>query len=396
MFKSLELKKSALEKLPGDRGELLKGDIEGSMKSLPPGEWVLLRDPHRKRVYLAFANSLVDDKRTAVHVLKRLTQAPVADEAALFMRHQLHVAFRRRSLFEGYEGSRLVYGAADGLPGLVVDVYANGAVIQVNTAGMEKWRPLILEEVEKHTGRPGFFLDNPTQRGKEMLPHHQSQTMPALEIQENGFLYQVPREKLQKVGWYYDHRENRRRFEDTVKRWRGDKREGVDLFCYGGAWGMHALRAGVQKVDFIDQGSLAEMVEGNIAVNHFTGRGHFERADVFDWLDVAAAEGKRYGVVVSDPPAFAKSFKERTAALEGYRKLHRRILKITHPEALVATGSCTHYVSMEEFQESFAHAARLEGREVRLLDVGMQGWDHPVSSLGDRANYIKYALWALE
>lgn len=398
MFKSLEIKKTALEKIPGDRGELLKSDIDGQLKALPPGEWVLLRDPHRKRVYLGYANPLVEDKTPAVHVLQRLHTPPRPDEAEQFIRTRLGRAFARRACFQGYErGERLVFGGADGLPGLQVDTYTNCALIQINTAGMDRWRNLIKELVEAHAKKEAFFLDNPTQRSREMLPHYRSEKdIPELRIEEDGFQYEIPRKNLQKIGWYYDHRENRSKLEQALKRWRGDLGQAVDLFCYGGAWGLHALRAGFQHVDFVDQAPLDAMVRRHLVLNGMTGKGAFHHKDVFDWLDWAISVEKKFGLVISDPPAFAKSPKDKKAAIDGYRKLHRKCFKVCGPNSLFVAASCTHYASLEEFLDTVTFAARQEERTVRLLDLGIQGWDHPISSLEDRWNYIKYALYAVE
>lgn len=398
MFKSVEIKKSALEKIPGEKGELLKADIEGPLKSLPPGEWILLRDPHRRRIFLGYANPLVEDKIPAIHVLTRLLSPPREDEAEQYISEKLSLAFRRREQFTGYEkGSRLVFGSADNLPGLIVDSYVNCALIQINTAGMDRWRNLISERVQEYTGKEVYFLDNPNQRAKEFLPHYRSdKIIPALEVDEDGLRYQVPRANLQKIGWYYDHRENRKKMEESLKRYTGRLDTAVDLFCYGGAWGLHALRGGCSRVDFVDQAPLKEMVMNHLKINSFENEGKFYHKDVFSWLDEQISKNIKYDLVISDPPAFAKSPKEKKSALDGYRKLHRKVLKVCDETSVLVAASCTHYITQEEFLDSVIHAARQEGRRVRLLDLGVQGWDHPISNLSDRSNYIKYAFFAVE
>lgn len=398
MFKSLEIKKSGLEKLQGERGELYKSDVEGQVKSLTPGEWILLRDTQKKRVFLGFANPLIEDRLPAIHVLFKLSSAPKADIVEEYLANQLKKAWEKRLAFAGYqEGCRVVFGQADGLPGLIVDAYAECALIQINTAGMDRWRSYLREQLETLLARPCHFLDNPTQRSREVLPHHR-EALPfeSLLVQENGFRYQIPSKNLQKIGWYYDHRENRLKFENALSRWQGAKETGVDLFCYGGAWGLHGLRGGIKHMDFVDQAPLESMVSEHIISNQFKGRGAFQRSDVFDWLDKKIAQNHRYDVVISDPPAFAKTPKERASALDGYRKLHRKVLKIANPKALIAFASCTHYVEHDAFVETIIHAAHQENRAMQILETGMQGWDHPVASLDDRSNYIKYTLVRVE
>lgn len=398
MFRSLELKKSALEKIRSDRAALLKSDVEGSVKSLPPGEWVLLRDVDKKRVFLGFINPLVEDRLPAIHVLKRLANPPDERIVSDYIEEALANCVRRRKCFGGYEsGARIVFGDADGLPGLIVDSYRELALIQINTAGLDRWRSLVKEQLEMLLAKPCFFLDNPTQRSREMLPHYREELpFEHIEILENEFLYSVPSKNLQKNGWYYDHRENRSKFESALKRWTGEKTKGLDLFCYGGAWGLHALRGGVTTMTFVDQAPLSEMLDRHLASNGYTGRGTFIRNDVFDWLDEEIKATSKYDVVISDPPAFAKSPKDKIAAIEGYKKLHKKVIKVLAPEALVAFASCTHYVDLQEFIQTVEIAGRQEGRTLQILELGMQGWDHPVRTLEDKANYIKYVLVKVE
>lgn len=398
MFKSLELKKSAIEKIKLDRGSLLKNDVDGHLKALPPGEWILLRDVEKKRIYLGFVNPLVEDKFPAIQVLTRLTSPPDEMTVERYINDKIKKAVSQREMFKGYEGgARLVFGETDGLPGLIVDSYSDTVLIQINTAGMDKWRAIIRELLENLTAKKCFFLDHPQQRSREVLPHYREELpFENLSVYENQFHYKIPAKNLQKNGWYYDHRENRLKFENAVNRWCGPKESGLDLFCYGGAWGMHALRAGVSQVWFVDQAPLNEMVGAHIELNHFANRGFFERKDVFDWLDDAIKAKKMFDVIISDPPAFAKSPKDTAAAIEGYKKLHKKVFKITNANSLVAFASCTHYVDNAEFINTIQIAARQEGRVIQILEQGMQGWDHPIRSIDDKANYIKYVLVRVE
>lgn len=394
MFKSIEVKKSSLDKVRYDHGELLKNDIEGQLKSFTPGEWVLLKDPHRKRVYLAFVNPLVDEKFPAVRFVTRLKSAPVKEEVEKYIEDTIVLAIDKRFCFTDYQlGCRVIYGDADGLPGLVVDKYQNCALIQINTAGIDRYRSLVLDILKKKLQTECYFINQPALRAKEILPHYRDEVnLEIVRVMENDFHYEIPVRNLQKIGWYYDHRENRRKMESAVSRWNGDKSIGVDLFCYGGSWGLHLLRAGVKNVKFVDQAPLKDLVTRNLEINKFTNRAEFIREDVFDWLEGEHKAKSKYAVIVSDPPAFAKSPKEKTSAIEGYKKLHRRVFKVASPGALIAFASCTHYLSQDEFINTITYAADQEHLKIQILEMGMQGWDHPVSSLSDRSNYIKYVL----
>jgi 23S rRNA (cytosine1962-C5)-methyltransferase len=213
---------------------------------------------------------------------------------------------------------------------------------------------------------------------------------------ENGLTYHLPAEVIQKVGFYYDHRENRLQLRALLSRLGRVPERGVDLFCYAGSWGMNALKAGVRSMDFVDQGNFDETVLAALKHNGLGDTGAFHRGDVFKFLDDAVTSGKRYDLIICDPPAFAKSSLQKSQALDGYSKLHRKVLKAAAPGAVLALSSCTHYVDHDEFQKNVLDAAHRENKKVQLLYCGMQGWDHPVEYLGDRGNYIKSYFFILE
>ncbi|MBF0208869.1 MAG: class I SAM-dependent methyltransferase [Oligoflexia bacterium] len=185
-------------------------------------------------------------------------------------------------------------------------------------------------------------------------------------------------------------------------------KKGLDLFSYVGSWGMHQLRSGVAKVDFVDQGDFSGAIKLNLENNGFsTERGEFFREDVFRFLD-RLPKDDFYDVVVADPPAFTKSGKGKDKALAGYAKLYEKIFKIINKEAILAACSCTNYVTLEELdsiiQQAFRKNYNVERGNVarnnvrrlsklQLLEIGIEGPDHPVASLGDRTHYLKYLAY---
>ncbi len=298
---------------------------------------------------------------------------------------------------KGYaEGSRLFYGNSDGVPGLIIDKFVNASIIQINSAGVDRFRDLIRQHVEELTQEKAYFLDNEKYREKEFLPRFEKEQHPALDVLENGLKYHLRSEIVQKVGFYYDHRENRLQMRSLIERFKLVPKQGLDLFCYAGAWGMNALASGVETVDFVDQGDFEVEMNESLKLNAFSGKGKFYRSDVFRFMDDALAKNQKYDLVMCDPPAFAKSSLQKVQALEGYTKLHRKVMRLAAPGALAVFSSCTHYVTHEEFQKNIVDAALKMGRKIQLVHVGMQGLDHPVNSLMDRANYIKSYFYILE
>jgi 23S rRNA (cytosine1962-C5)-methyltransferase len=397
--RTLNLAKTGLNKLRSRQWELKSADFEDSLRSLTPGEWCCLVTNSSKDTYYAFVNPLVDDRYPSVHVVHQCeNDSAAAFSVEAYIETKLAEAIRWRHRFKQYsEGCRLFYGTIDGLPGLIIDVFVEVALIQINTAGVDKYRELIQQLVSQMTGRQVVFLDNPVYRQKEFLPIFERQELTApLSIKENGLSYEVRLEVLQKVGFYYDHRENRQQLRHFLGRLNAGPVSGLDLFCYTGAWGINALAGGVQHVTFVDQGELAHEISCSLKLNNFENRGEFIRQDVFKFLDAALAAQKQFDLVLCDPPAFAKSAAQRTQALEGYSKLHRKVFKLLAPGAMVAFSSCTHYVSPADFEKNITDAAHREGKSIRLLHSGIQGWDHPISSQFDKSNYIKSFFYLLE
>ncbi len=390
--------KNGLNKIRAHHKELKQADVDDSIKSLPPGEWCLLTHPELNGGWVCFVNSMIDDKYVSIHLLTFLDKKIIPEfSAEKYIQTLVERSFSKRQKFQGYDrGSRIFYGVSDGLPGLIVDQFLDKAVIQINTAGVDRHRKLIKETIERLISGSAYFLDNAKYREKEFLPVFENEPIPALEIEENGLKYSLRSEVLQKVGFYYDHRENRYQLIQLLGRLNHKYTHAADLFCYAGAWGMAALKAGVQTVSFVDQGDFELEIKQGLEINHFDNQGEYFRSDVFKFLDDAISKNKLFDVILCDPPAFAKSHLQKDQALDGYSKLHRKVIKASMPGSLLAFSSCTHYVSHEEFQKNILDAALKENKKLQLIHSGMQGWDHPVNSLMDRSNYIKSYFYLME
>jgi 23S rRNA (cytosine1962-C5)-methyltransferase len=388
--RQLRLSKTGFNKLKSHHKDLKATDFEDSLKSVPPGEWcVFVSGPES---WTGFVNPMIDDKYSCAQVVANKVVGPEAHIVEV-----LKIAFHKRLRFTGYEaGARIFYGANDGLGGLIIDRFTNASILQINTAGVDRYRELIRTTIAELTGVPAYFLDNAKYREKEFLPIFENPPLPDLQVQENGLSYRLRSEVIQKVGFYYDHRENRVQLQAILRRLKKTPVRGTDLFCYAGAWGLNALAGGAKHVDFVDQGDFENEVTTVLKENGFAGQGQFHRGDVFKFLDQAIGAQKLFDLVLCDPPAFAKSLNQKPQALEGYSKLHRKVFKSAGPGALLAFSSCTHYVTHEEFQKNILDAATKEGKKVQLIYSGLQGWDHPIASQDDRGNYIKSYYYIME
>lgn len=349
-------------------------------------------------VGVGFVNPLIEEKYTCAQIVSKIPVDEIKSfDVEEFIAAKISKAHAKRKRIIGYEkNSRLFYGVSDGLPGLIIDQFENAAIIQINTAGVDRYRDAIKKMVSDLMDSPAYLLDNAKYREKESLPTFSTDSLPDLHVVENGLKYKIRSEVLQKVGFYYDHRENRFQLMNMLSRLTTKPLLGVDLFSYAGAWGMSALKAGVKEVHFVDQGNFSVEVEEALKLNGFESQGTFHRSDVFKYLDESIQKNKKFDLVLCDPPAFAKSMLQKPQALEGYSKLHRKVFKSLAPGALVAFSSCTHYVSHDEFQKNILEAANKENKKIQLVYSGFQGLDHPVTSLEDRSNYIKSYFYIVE
>lgn len=385
--------------LRGER-ELSERDVEEIPKGLIPGEWICIVDNTAQKKYISYINphSQIFFKIKILELKEwSFNQAQVENEVAVNTISELLTnAIKKRNLFADYNtGARLVYGTNDSLPGLIVDKYKKYILVQINTAGIDRFRDLILSLLQKAFGtHQVIFYDNEEYRKAEVLPTFNKVEIDGdLEVVENGLNYQIPKNVLQKIGYYYDHRENRARLKSLLMRLDFKKDKGLDLFSYVGSWGLHLLSAEVGTVEFVDQGQMQAAIEMNLDLNKFSGRGNFVRSDVFKYLDCAIAENKRFDVIVSDPPAFTKSEKNKATALAGYEKLHMKSMKLLNDQGVMVVASCTHYVNYEELDKTVQDAAFRNEQKVQLLELGGQGFDHPMTGFKDKSFYIKYLVY---
>lgn len=394
-MRSIKLSKTGLNRLRSNQLELKHQDFEDSVKSVLPGEWCLF-DGGNNEKWFGFINPQVEEKFVCAYVLQKIKEKEIPTPEEILTSH-LERAVQKRESLQGYEkNSRLFFGINDGIPGLIIDQFENAVIVQVNVAGIDRFRDFISNFLERRLERQVYLLDNPRYREKEFLPIYETPSLPDIEIFENGIRYKIRSEVLQKVGFYYDHRENRLQLMNYIKRFNKKFERGLDLFSYVGAWGCSALKSGVEKVDFVDQGDFFAELSYSLDANGFHDRGIFYRSDVFKFLDEQVSKKSNYDLILCDPPAFAKSASQKNQALEGYSKLHRKVFKILSPNSLVAFSSCTHYVSHEEFQKNVLQAAQKENRKIQLIFAGMQGFDHPVSTQSDKSNYIKSYFYIVE
>jgi 23S rRNA (cytosine1962-C5)-methyltransferase len=205
-----------------------------------------------------------------------------------------------------------------------------------------------------------------------------------VEIQENSLRFQVHITEGQKTGFYLDQRENRQ----AVARLASGRRV-LDAFCYTGGFGLHAARAEAREVLAIDVSEPAlDLARVNARLNNLPQMS-FVRADVFDHLDKLCQAGERFGLMVLDPPKFARSRNAIEEALRGYRRLQTLALRLLEPDGFLVTCCCSGLITMSMLDDLLAQLAAEERRPIQVLERRGQAIDHPVSATCPESNYLK-------
>tara|TARA_R110000868_G_scaffold97619_9_gene268619 strand:+ start:12469 stop:13641 length:1173 start_codon:yes stop_codon:yes gene_type:complete len=390
-MRTIEVDSGMSAKIKSGKTSFYTNEIPPAFSSITPGEWFSIIN--NKQTWLCYGNPFVKD----VPMLWVLSEQIV--EPRQYIQKKIELAFKRRQGFYQNQGMRLVYGQSDHLPGVIIDTYLDHVLIQINTAGMDKYRDDIKQSMQElYPQKKCYFLDRKKYRESEGLPEFDKQWSDEEEITivDSGLTYKLPMGRMQKVGFYFDHRDNRSKFENYLQNDYLSKNTALDLFCYLGSWGLQAARAGCKSVDFVDQANFSEIVSNNLKNVNPKADFKFHHEDVFKFLDNAIVSKRKWDVVICDPPAFCKSAKQKQQALSGYRKLYNKIFKLLEQDSTLVVASCTKYVNLEELTSIVEVEAKQCGRNVLLRDIGLQAIDHPFTSLKDNANYIKYALYRVE
>jgi len=318
-------------------------------------------------------------------------------DAVEFFRERLASALAyRRSLYGEADAVRLVYGEADGLPGLVVDRYGSVLSLQFLTLGMDRRRHLIVQALQELLAPVAVIARNDVAvRDLEGLPQQvellHGEVPPQLLVSENGLRFRVDVGSGQKTGHFLDQKENH-----LALRGRVEGKRVLDLFCYSGSWSVHAASFGAREVIGVDisSGAVALAAE-NARLNGLESACSFLRADVFDLLRDWGRSAERFDTVVLDPPAFVKSKKKLPEAIRGYLTINRRAMELIAPGGYLFTCSCSHHLQREVFLDLLRQAAAQAGRNARLLELRGQAFDHPVLLACPETEYLKCAVLQL-
>ena len=315
------------------------------------------------------------------------------DALLIRSRVQAAIAYRRRFRRPDTDSYRLVFGEADRLPGVIVDQFADTVVVQILSLGMENYLETICDTLLAEIAPQRLILQHEEAiRAKENLPLYRrvyfGDDCDRVTIRENGLKMTVDIASGQKTGYFLDQKAN----HAHLRQFTAGQRV-LDCFTYIGGFALNALAGGAREVIAVDSSAAAiELVRENAILNNLDDRLKTVTANAFDFLREQVRAGEKYGVIVLDPPAFAKSHAARAAAVRGYKEINLSAFRLLESGGILATHSCSYHMPEDLLLATVIDAARDAHRLVRILDVRRQDFDHPVLAGYPESHYLK-SVW---
>jgi 23S rRNA (cytosine1962-C5)-methyltransferase len=312
---------------------------------------------------------------------------------AHFFYEKIKTAWAYRQQLGYTENCRLVFGEADGLPALIIDKFNDYFVLQTLSLGIDIWKPAIVDALQKIFTPKGIYERNDVPvrelEGLTQVKDFLTDPFPTeIIIKENDLQFYVNIETGQKTGYFLDQQDNRRAIKEIVK--------GADVlgaFTYTGTFEIHAAHYGAKSVLGIDisEGAVAQ-ANKNAALNKLDHIVKFEAMNAFDVLKKWGKEGRKYDVVMLDPPAFTKSRNNIDKAITGYKEINLRGMQMLRNGGFLVTSSCTNLVSPELFLETIQMAAWDAKKRIRQVTYQSQSSDHPIIWGMENTHYLKFLI----
>lgn len=387
--------------LVGGHPWVYEGEVTGLSGPVSDGQLVDVISRRGSWLGCGFFNSR---SRIRVRVLSR---NPNDRFDRAFWRRRIQYAWDYRKTVMGPEDSRccrVIFGEADGFPGLTVDRFESVLVAQVLCLGMELIKEelfSLLLEVLRSDGQDvvGVYERNDVairdlegmEQGKGWHPvdGEKAPDFTAVDIEENGIRYTVDFENGQKTGFFLDQKYNR---QAVAKLARG--RTVLDCFTHTGSFALNAARGGAKHVTAVDVSEFAvACARENARRNGLSDVMECVAANVFDLLPQLEQQPKRYDFIILDPPAFTKSRKTTQRAMTGYKEINYRAMRLLPRGGYLATCSCSHFATEELFLKMLRSAARDAGVQLRQIEARQQCCDHPILWGVEETNYLKFYLF---
>ena len=321
----------------------------------------------------------------------------IIDEDFLKMRLENAWAYRKKTV--DTSSYRIVFGEADFLPGIVIDKFSDVLVVESLALGIDRMKETLIRLLKEILAQDGISVRGVYERSDAKVREQEGMERTKgfigpefdtkVEIVENGVKYMVDVKDGQKTGFFLDQKYNRLAIQRLCK-----DAEVLDCFTHTGSFALNAGIAGAKKVLGVDASSLGcEQARENAALNGLSDRVEFLCEDVFELLPRLEGEGKKFDVVILDPPAFTKSRKSVKNAVKGYREINLRAMKLVKDGGYLATCSCSHFMDPELFTKTIGQAAQNVHKRLRQVEFRTQAPDHPILWGAGDSYYLKFYIF---
>lgn len=360
------------------------GDHEGESK---PGDIVEVYSYNGSFIGKGYINP---ESQIRIRLLTRDKDETIDEQ---FFYRKLKEAWEYKKKLGYEENCRLIFGEADGIPALIIDKFNDYFVIQTLALGIDIWKQALIDAINKIFTPKGIYERNDVPvrelEGMEQKKGFLSEPFDTkIVINENGLKFKVDIENGQKTGYFLDQQDNRRAIQNIVKD--ADVLEG---FCYTGTFSLHAAHYGAKSVLGLDISEKAVAdATANAKLNGYNNICKFQAVNAFDVLKKWAKEGKKYDVVMLDPPAFTKSRSNIQKAITGYKEINLRGMKLVKPGGFLVTASCTNLVPPDLFLDTIQLAAKDAKRQLRQVCWQTQAADHPILWHVPTTQYLKFLI----
>jgi 23S rRNA (cytosine1962-C5)-methyltransferase len=338
----------------------------------------------------AFLGYGMGSKKSQI-VCRMLSFDKTPAEDVVRLRIKEAIELRKQVISQNTTAYRLINAEGDFLPGLIVDRYGDSLVIQVSVAGIERLKPLIIDELVKQI-KPLWIYEKSTsssrkEEGMQLFEETIYGTpQEPITVLEEGIQFKVIPTVGQKTGFFIDQRAMRLMVQQYAR-----GRDVLNCFCYSGGFTLHALKGGAKSVDSVDISQEAiDLVKEHITLNGFDSMQHKEyTADVFEFLKQSV---QKYDFIILDPPAFAKRKADIKQAARGYKEINRLAIKDAPKDSLLLTCSCSYHIDETLFRQILFQAALDAKRDVQIIQKHHLAEDHPMNIYHPEGNYLKSFL----
>jgi len=369
--------------------------LDRRTRNLAPGALAELQDDERRPIGLVAVNP------GATLAARLIDPDPAAEIDADWFEARLRRATALRAPFYDAPYHRLVHAEADGLPGVVIDLFGDVAAVQPNAAWADARLDTLVEALRRVTGVSTVVVNGGSRtRSLEALDDVTRIVLGALDapipVPMNGATYMADLIGGQKTGLFYDQRPNHA-FAARLAASVADGAETLDVFSHVGGFGLAMLAAGAKSALAVDGSAPAlELAEEGARRTGVAERFSTRKGDAFDAMRALAAEGRRFDVVICDPPAFAPTKSALANGLRAYEKVARLAAKLVKPGGWLGLCSCSHAADLESFRAACVRGLSAAGRRGAIVHTGQAGPDHPAHPMLAESSYLKALFLGLE